>query len=58
MSAGSGLEYDHPFKLLTKGGAEDHISNTKGSFAQMVLATGKGTAESLFEIAKNCYNDK
>jgi ATP-binding cassette subfamily C (CFTR/MRP) protein 4 len=52
MSEGLAEEYDHPFKLLVKHESDTTITNKNGYFARMVLATGKETSISLFEIAR------
>lgn len=55
MSAGQAGEFDHPYRLLVNNLDDDTITNQKGMFAQMVLATGLETAQSLFDIAKQQY---
>lgn len=44
MSAGQAGEFDHPYRLLVNNLEDDTITNQKGMFAQMVLATGLETA--------------
>jgi len=56
MDKGSHKEYDHPFKLLAKRNEDTEITKLNGSFAKMVLANGKETAQSLFDIAKKKAN--
>ncbi|XP_039296327.1 multidrug resistance-associated protein 4-like [Nilaparvata lugens] len=46
MSAGSLVEYNHPYLLL---------KNSDGIFFKMVEQTGKSTAEALHKIAAECY---
>ncbi|XP_039296024.1 probable multidrug resistance-associated protein lethal(2)03659 [Nilaparvata lugens] len=46
MSAGSLVEYNHPYLLL---------KNSDGIFFKMVEQTGKSTAEALHKIAADCY---
>lgn len=55
MSAGKAGEYAHPYRLLVNKIGDETITNQDGKFAQMVLATGYETAQSLFEIAKQQY---
>lgn len=55
MSEGKAGEYDHPYRLLVDKIGDDTITNPGGMFAQMVLATGLETAQSLFEIAHQQY---
>lgn len=55
MSEGKAGEYDHPYRLLVEKIGDDTITNPGGMFAQMVLATGLETAQSLFEIAHQQY---
>ena len=58
MKAGSAQEYDHPYKLLVESIGDRTITRQSGHFAQMVLATGEETAQSLFEIAKHQFETK
>jgi ATP-binding cassette subfamily C (CFTR/MRP) protein 4 len=44
MDKGRGVEFDHPFKLLTKGDDDQEITNDT-FFAKMVKATGEETAK-------------
>jgi len=55
MANGTGVEYDHPFKLLVEDVGDDCITRDDGFFAKMVTATGKDSAENLFRIAKEKY---
>ena len=55
MANGTGVEYDHPFKLLVEDVEDDCITRDDGYFANMLLATGAQSAESLFKIAKEKY---
>ena len=56
MSGGTGVEYDHPFKLLVEDPTADEcITKDDGYFAKMILATGLQSAEALFKIAKEKY---
>jgi hypothetical protein len=58
MDAGTGKEYDSPFKLLALNDKDDEITNKEGHFASMVEATGKKTSRQLFEISKASYMEK
>jgi len=58
MNEGINKEYAHPYLLLVKNEGDDTITNQDGLFAQMVLATGYETAQSLFEIAKQQFYSK
>ena len=40
MAGGRGVEYGHPFKLLTHDENDKQITNTEGNFATMVKASG------------------
>ena len=40
MANGTGVEYDHPFKLLAENVNDEQITQTDGFFAKMVKATG------------------
>ena len=55
MADGTGVEYDHPFKLLAEDDEDESITRDDGFFARMVKATGTESAESLFNIAKEKY---
>lgn len=55
MSAGQAGEFDHPYRLLVKNLGDETITNQTGMFAQMVLATGLETAQSLFDITRQQY---
>ena len=55
MSEGRAGEFAHPYKLLVKNVGDETITNQDSKFAQMVMATGLETAQSLFEIAKQQY---
>ena len=55
MANGTGVEYDHPFKLLVENDEDQCITRDDGFFANMLLATGAQSAESLFKIAKEKY---
>jgi len=52
MGDGSAKEFDHPYRLLVERVGDTTITNQEGLFAQMVLATGIETAQSLFEMAR------
>lgn len=56
MADGRAGEFDHPYKLLVEKLGDLTITNQGGLFAQMCLATGEDTAQSLFEIAKKQYD--
>ena len=36
MEAGTGIEYDHPFKLLVESEEDDCITRDDGHFAKMI----------------------
>ncbi len=55
MADGRAGEFDHPYRLLVEKLGDQTITNQGGLFAQMCLATGEDTAQSLFEIAKKQY---
>ena len=57
MEHGKGLEYDHPYKLMVKNIGDQFVTNEDGYFSKMVLACGKQTAQSLFDIAKDKYEN-
>ena len=48
-------EYSHPYKLLVEQEGDKTITNLKGKFAKMVVATGVENAHTLFEIAEKSY---
>jgi len=48
-------EYSHPYKLLVEQEGDKTITNLKGKFARMVVATGVENAHALFEIADQSY---
>ena len=57
MNKGLGVEFNHPFKLLTENDTDTSITKkdadgNDGYFAKMVKATGEETAQSLFQIAQ------
>ena len=56
MSQGSSVEYDHPFKLLVRDQEDSCITRDDGYFAKMVQSTGIESAQSLFDIAKDKFN--
>lgn len=45
MDAGTGKEFDHPFKLLALKESDNEITNTSGHLASMIEATGPKTAK-------------
>lgn len=55
MADGTGVEYDHPFKLLVENDEDECITRDDGYFAKMITATGLQSAEGLFKIAKEKY---
>ena len=55
MANGTGVEYDHPFKLLVEDTEDGCITKDDGYFAKMLNATGPESAERLFNIAKKKY---
>lgn len=59
MDKGEMKEFDHPYKLLVDDPDVENegININNGYFAKMVKASGKMTAKSLFEIAKNKYKN-
>ena len=44
MADGTGVEYDHPFKLLVSDVEDGDITREDGYFAKMVRATGPESA--------------
>lgn len=52
MSEGRSEEFAHPYELLVTELGDTTITRQDGKFAQMVMATGYETAQSLFEIAR------
>jgi ATP-binding cassette subfamily C (CFTR/MRP) protein 4 len=52
VNKGKAEEFAHPYLLLAQKEGDETITNQEGRFAQMVMATGVETAQSLFEIAK------
>lgn len=58
MSGGHQDEFDHPYKLLALNEGDDSITNTDGTFAKMIKATGDETAQSLFSIARESFMRK
>ena len=52
VNKGKAEEFAHPYHLLAQKEGDETITNQEGRFAQMVMATGVETAQSLFEIAK------
>ena len=57
MDKGTAREFDHPYKLLVEDTNIDNegVTNMEGYFSKMIRATGKSTAKSLFDIAKQKY---
>jgi hypothetical protein len=55
MSEGQGLEYDHPFNLLTKDNTDSEITRFESHFAQMVKASGDEAANQFFLTAKDNF---
>jgi len=51
LKDGSGIEYDHPFKLLANDESDIKITGT-GRFAKLVEKAGKPESEEMFEVAK------
>jgi len=50
-------EYSHPYKLFVEQEGDQTITNIKGQFARMALATGIENAHTLFEIAEKSYKN-
>lgn len=57
MEKGSFAEYDIPFKLMANNDSDTSITKTEGWLSKMVLSTGEDTAQGLFEIAKDKYEN-
>ena len=55
LGAGRLLEYEHPFNLLALNQDDETITKKEGHFAQMVIATGKQSSQSLFNVAKESF---
>ena len=55
MDHGKATEFDHPYKLLVKNEGDKRITNTKGTFASMVLNTGSKHSNVILEIARRSY---
>jgi hypothetical protein len=53
MESGKIVEFDQPFKLLTKNDDDLNITNFNGEFARMVLKSS--CSEKIFELSKNSY---
>jgi ABC-type methionine transport system ATPase subunit len=48
-------EFSHPYKLLVEQEGDRTITNIKGQFARMLIATGIENAHTLFELAEQSY---
>jgi len=57
LDKGQVFEYDTPYKLLVNDENDKSITR-KGIFASLVQDTGKASADSLFEKALNCHQQK
>ena len=55
LQDGAAQEYSHPYNLLVEQEGDKTITNMKGHFARMVVATGVENAQTLFEIAEKSY---
>jgi len=55
MANGQGLEYDHPFNLLTRSNSDTEVTRTESHFAQMVKASGDEAANQFFLTAKDSF---
>ena len=55
MEAGTGIEYDHPFRLLVESDQDNCITRDDSHFAKMIQATGIEQSQQLFDIAKEKY---
>lgn len=59
METGGTLsQYDHPYSLLVEKIGDRTITKRDGRFAEMVLATGDSTSQSLLDIARSKYFEK
>jgi len=58
MDKGRVAEYDSPYLLMVKSKGDKSITKTDGIFAQMVLKSGEGVANKIFNIAKDKYVNK
>ena len=56
LKEGEMEEFSHPYKLLVEQEGDKTITNIRGKFARMVIATGVENAQSLFEIAEKSYH--
>ena len=55
MSDGEVVEYNHPFKLLTREDSDLSITRRDGYFGKMILANGEESAMHLFKVARDNY---
>lgn len=55
LQEGELQEYSHPYKLLVEQEGDKTITNIRGKFARMIIATGVENAHTLFEIAEKTY---
>ena len=55
LKEGQMQEFSHPYKLLVEQEGDKTITNIRGHFARMVVATGAENAQTLFEIAEKQY---
>ena len=55
LKEGQLQEYSHPYKLLVEQEGDKTITNMRGQFAKMVVASGIENAHTLFEIAEKSY---
>jgi len=58
LDKGKRIEFDEPYKLLTKNVGDETLTNTTGHFASMVMNTGPKTTQRIVNIARETYNKK
>ena len=58
LDKGTKIEFDEPYKLLTKNVGDETLTNTDGHFASMVMNTGPKTTQRIVKIARDAYNKK
>jgi ATP-binding cassette subfamily C (CFTR/MRP) protein 4 len=58
LDKGRRIEFDEPYKLLTKNIGDETLTNPTGHFASMVMNTGPKTTQRIVNIARESYNKK
>jgi len=58
LDKGTKIEFDEPYKLLTKNVGDSTLTNPTGHFASMVMNTGPKTTQRIVDIAREAYNKK